>query len=379
MEMKDILKQHADAFEQKLKGNTQAIEEVKHIIFDIEQKLARVNRSSDLTSFDPSAGQAFVNAEEAKGFLGLSSNDRGGRRLSIEVKAIVSSLTTNADGSAGAAVQPYVDAAVPTIRRELMVRDLLPTVRITTGSVEYPRVSSFTNAAATVSETSGPTKPQSDIKLELVTVPIRTIAHWMLATRQVLDDSRQLLALIDGELRDGLAQVEDSQLLLGSGTGSDISGIYTQGTAFAAGALTVTGPNKVDVIGACIAQLALSEQIATGVVMNPVDWMSIIMNKDAALGYLFIDPLRQVSRTLFGLPVVLTTAMTAGNFLVGDFRQATLYDRWDARVEVSTEDSDNFRRNLVTLLCEERIGLAVKRATAFIKGSFATAITDLTS
>jgi hypothetical protein len=52
---------------------------------------------------------------------------------------------------------------------------------------------------------------------------------------------------------------------------------------------------------------------------------------------------------------------------------------WLPRVEVSTEDIDNFRNNLVTLLAEERIGLAVKRTTGFTKGSFATAITDLTS
>jgi HK97 family phage major capsid protein len=71
--------------------------------------------------------------------------------------------------------------------------------------------------------------------------------------------------------------------------------------------------------------------------------------------------------------------MTAGNFLVGRFRgSATLYDRMAARVEVSTEDSDNFRRNLVTVLAEERVGLAVKQPTGFTKGAFTTAITDLT-
>jgi hypothetical protein len=66
--------------------------------------------------------------------------------------------------------------------------------------------------------------------------------------------------------------------------------------------------------------------------------------------------------------------------MVCDFEgSARLYDRWQARVEISTEDRDNFVRNLVTILAEERIGLAVKRTTGFTKGSFATAITDLTS
>lgn len=49
------------------------------------------------------------------------------------------------------------------------------------------------------------------------------------------------------------------------------------------------------------------------------------------------------------------------------------------RVEVSTEDADNFRKNLVTVLAEERIGLAAKRPEAFTKGTYAAAITDFAS
>lgn len=379
MEMKDILKQHADTFEAKLKGNNDAIEGLRAMVFDIEQKMERTPGDGVNYGTEISVGQSFVSAEAVRHFLAEPSNDRKGRRIGMEVKAIVSSLSTDANGSAGAIVTPYVDNVVGTAKRVLMVRDLLTVVRISTGSVEYPRVSGVTNNAASVSETSGATKPQSEIKLELVTVPIRTIAHWMLATRQVLDDAPQLMSLIDGELRYGLAQVEDNQLLMGAGTGTDINGMYTQATAFAAGALTVTAPNKVDAIGASIAQLAASEQIATGIIMNPLDWQSIIMSKDAAGGYLFTDPMKQVNRVLFGLPVVVTTAMTIGSFLVGDFREATLYDRWDARVEISTEDSDNFRKNLVTILAEERVGLSVKRPAAFIKGTFAAALADLTS
>lgn len=78
-------------------------------------------------------------------------------------------------------------------------------------------------------------------------------------------------------------------------------------------------------------------------------------------------------------PVALSQAIAAGTFLVGDFRgSAVIYDRWNARAEISTEDSD-FKRNLITVLAEERLGLAVKRPTGFTKGTFPTAITDLPS
>jgi HK97 family phage major capsid protein len=102
------------------------------------------------------------------------------------------------------------------------------------------------------------------------------------------------------------------------------------------------------------------------------------LTKGADGKYLLGDPGDAADPRLFGVPVVPTPAMIAGKFLTGDFQTgATLYDRMKARVEVSTEDSDCFRRNLVTILAEERLALGVKAPAAFVKGDFATAKTDL--
>ena len=90
------------------------------------------------------------------------------------------------------------------------------------------------------------------------------------------------------------------------------------------------------------------------------------------------SPGADVAPQLFGTPVVATAAMLQGKFLVGAFENGvTLYDRMKARVEISTEDSDNFRKNLVTILAEERLALGVKAPTAFVKGDFAAALADL--
>jgi HK97 family phage major capsid protein len=63
---------------------------------------------------------------------------------------------------------------------------------------------------------------------------VTTIAHYVLATKQILDDVPQLQSYIDGRLRYGLMYVEEGQLLNGGGTGTDLNGINTQATAFAA-------------------------------------------------------------------------------------------------------------------------------------------------
>ncbi|HPZ46252.1 MAG TPA: phage major capsid protein [Novosphingobium sp.] len=367
----ELLKQHTDGVELKFEEYKTLTAAMAARLDDVEQKSARGGGGWVIET----PGRQFVSDEGVKGFLMAPG---GGRRVGVETKATLTSAVTNAAGSVGDSVVASRDSALTLPRRSLFLRNLLPVIQVTSGSVEYPKVKTVNSAAATVAE--GALKPDSDMQMELVTVPIRTIAHWMLASRQVLDDAPQLQGLIDSELLYGLALEEESQLLNGGGTGTDLNGIYTQATAFAAGSNTVTSPNKIDVILYAMLQGALSDLPPTAIVLHPSDWTSMRGIKDGQGKYLLGDPAAAVEPRLFGLPVVATQAQTAGSFLVGDFAgSAVLYDRWSARVELSTEDGDNFRKNLVTILAEERIGLAVKRTAGFIKGTFSGAITDLTS
>jgi len=73
---------------------------------------------------------------------------------------------------------------------------------------------------------------------------------------------------------------------------------------------------------------------------------------------------------LWGLSVVPTPSMTQGQFLVGDFTgYCALFDRQAASLEVSREHSDFWVRNLLAVLCEERLALAVFYPGAFVVGT----------
>jgi HK97 family phage major capsid protein len=194
------------------------------------------------------------------------------------------------------------------------------------------------------------------------------------------DDLPQLQSYIDGRLLYGLRYVEDNQLLNGAGTGTDLNGIYTQATASTANLAIIATPTKIDVLRAAILQATLANLPASGIVLHPTDWFTIETAKDTAGPLLVGDPQNRIMPRLWGLPVVETLAMTVGKFLVGAFDMgAQIFDRQDASVEISTEDGTNFVKNLVTILCEERLALAVYNTLAFVKGDFAAQITDLTS
>ena len=350
--------------------------EAKARLDELEQKIAR--KGADDETRPRSIGEQVLAADEMKAFL-ASRASRG--RASVEVKAIITSLTTDAMGSAGDLIVPdRLPGILAPGQRRLTVRDLLTPGRTSSTSVQYVKETGFTNAAATVSETTGALKPQSDIKFDIATSSVTTIAHWVLATRQILDDAPMLQSYIDGRLRYGLALVEENQLLNGGGTGTDLNGIYTQATAFTA-PITIPAPvTRIDVLRLAVLKSALAELPTTGAVLHPADWASIELLKETTGAYLIGNPQGALAPTLWSLPIVATQAIAQGNFLTGAFRLgAQIFDRWDARVEISTEDDQNFRKNLVTILAEERLALAVYRPEAFVKGAFAAAITTSTA
>lgn len=352
---------HAAEVMTKLGASNQELEGLKAEVQQMAQKMARPTGGGDQPQ---TMGEQFVaNEQELKSFANYRV--RAGR-VSMEVKATV---TTAAD-SAGALGQPRRDIVNSLPTRRLAVRDLLPSIRVTTGSVEYAQQTTRTNNAAPVAEAA--TKPESAYAWELETVPMRVIAHWIPASRQVLDDLPQLRGLIDTELMYGLKLIEDTQLLTGSGSGQNLSGLITNATAFSNPLATSNPtPNSIDMIGLAILQNAIALYEADGIVVNPADWMRMRLLKDTDGNYLLGAPGAAVSKVLFGLPVVDTLGMQVDKFLVGAFQAAaTLYDRWDARIEVSTEHADFFVRNMVAILCEERLGLAVKNPLALTYGDF---------
>lgn len=334
--------------------------EVKGLLTELEQRVAARGAEEQTAQ---SAGDRFVNDE---GFKSFAAGTRPRGRVVVEVKDITS-LSTDAAGSAGALIQSdRRSLQVELPQRRLTIRSLLLPGTTNSSSIEYEQEKLFTNNAAPVAE--GALKPQSELQFEDKVASVRTIAHWMRTSVQILADAPALRSIIDQRLRYGLASVEESQLLNGSGVGQNITGLVTAATPYAApGSLTAT--TQVDIIRLMILQAALAEYPPNGIVLNPIDWASIEMQKDTQGRYLIGNPQGTISPTLWGLPVVATQAMGVDKALVGAFNLAAqLFDRQDATVDVSTEDQDNFVRNKVTIRCEERLALAIYRPQAIVYG-----------
>lgn len=369
--IEELLEQHAESVKKALEGFDGKQAELQSEITEISQKMARAGRGGgNLFARDDHEtwGSQFAHAKSAD-LSGMQRNSR----VSMSFKAALTSATSDAPGSVGDLAIPERMQILGLPARRLTIRNLLNVKPVSSGSVERPRQVSRPTGAAPVAE--GAKKPESSMQFSLETVPTRVIAHWIKASRQILDDVPQMESLVDVELRYGLALEEEDQLLNGSGSGQDLVGMMGQAAAFDEAlfaSLDIVSANAIDRIGAAILQGSLTDIPPDGIVMHPSDWWRIRLSKDADGKYIMGDPGQVVQPSMFGLPVVATQSQAAGNFLVGAFKSQTLYDRWEARVEAGFEN-DDFTRNMVTLLGEERVGFKPERPEALIKGEFAPA------
>lgn len=375
--MKDVgpaLQEFSRSANQKIDAATKKAEEVEQRQVELQaeiQNLAQhMARGTHALSgpIDPHLALT-KSLEESTGFQAL--RDRNTNRCKIDLprdfftKAPLTSTTEGVEALVTADRRPGI--VIPGQRR-LTIRDLLPSVPTESGSVEYVREVSMTNNAATVAE--GALKPQSTVTLELLTAKVVTIAHWAHASNQILADVPYLASYLEGRLRYGLMYVEEMQLLMGAGTGTDLAGLYTLATNYSA-PYTPLGDTMIDQSRGAMAQLENSNYRATAFVLHPNDWTRIELLKTSDGAYLKANPNEGNARVLWGLPVVTTTAMTQDKFLVGDFNQAAvIFDRQNPTLDIATQDQDDFVKNLVKLRVEERLALAVQLPGALVKGDF---------
>jgi HK97 family phage major capsid protein len=338
-------------------------------------------------------GELFVESEGYTDFLKRFANRDGvipnavkgvqSSPFSVDSKALI---TGGSATSAGALVRNDLYAPITDLvgERELTVRDLVTVGSTESDTVEYVRVTSKTNAAAPVAEattaeaptqdgSTGPLvqavgggyKPESALALEVVSTTVKTIAHWIPITKRAASDAGQIRTLVDNFLRYGLNEELEDQILNGSGSGENFTGILASSPQTVGSA----GTDLDAIVDAIRAVRVTGRRRPTGLVIHPNDWYSagFLLAKDGSNNYIVGDPRASIDQLnqLWGLQVVVSEAMTENTALVGDFRQSVLWEREGVNVMVSDQHADFFTRNLLAILAEMRAAFGVLDPQAF--------------
>jgi len=293
---------------------------------------------------------------------------KNGTRFNMEIKT---PMTTGANYT-GEVIESdrlagvYFDPDRPT-----HVRQFIPQASTDSNNVRYVVEESYTDGTAMQEE--GYEKGQSSFKLKSVDAPVETIASYIRLSRQMLDDTAFLTSYINQRLPKKLFLEEDAQVLYGDGASPNLEGITEVAQAFNKGSFSIG--NKFDTLIAAISQARTvsGEYMANGILVNPSNWYEMLLEKDQEGRYLFPDAVRfggQPPR-VGGVPIFQSTAVTADDFIVGDWAMgATMAVRQGVSLTFHEEDQDNVIKNLITVRIEERLALPIHNPNAFVYGTF---------
>lgn len=220
----------------------------------------------------------------------------------------------------------------------------------------------------------GLNKPEMKLTMESVSIttktfPVRTAIH-----RQELRDIPAIQQRLVGRMQSQLRIDEEDQVLLGSGTGDELTGLVNTSGINTYLQSAHPGSSKLDAIRRSKTPITNYYHMPNASVVNTNDWEEIELLKGDDNHYVFVQiPIMGTQLTaVWRLAVVPTTAMTEGIFLTGDYRNgAAITEREGFDFAMTDSNKDHFEKNLIDLRVEMESGVEVYYPKAFCKGTFA--------
>ena len=320
-----------------------------------------------------SIGEKFTESANYKAFSANTRDVRGARHI-VSTKSDSPTVSTVSPAiSRNTIAAPYQLAGIwGAPEQQLIVENLIPHIPVSSSAVEYLKHTGFTNNAGVVAE--GDAKAESTFEFDLATANVVTIAHWTKITEQLAADAPAVTAYINAKMMYGLQLKVDNQIISGTGTSTQLGGFLKSGNhtdySSAISSQIPTGANLMDfalLIKTHLDSLAYPPKV---LLLNPKDWADIALLKDSQTRYLLGGPAGITQKSLWGLPVETSASVPSGKYIMADFALgSTIYDRQEVALEIDRE-GDDFRKNLLTIRVERRLGLGVEDAAAIAGGNW---------
>ena len=350
-----------DAIAEKAKGKGSTVDVTEHkASFDVDNVLKGL-------------GEVATGNRQA-----LSFEIKGTRELDYLAKS------TSRANLTGDVIVPDLE---PEVTRDpvrgVFMEQIADTSETTSDNVSWVEVITETGAPATTAELA--TIPEKDFAFQEFKKPVQKIAITNKHSVELLSDAPQLVSAIKGWLAEDLNIVTDTQLLSGNGTAPNLQGVLGVSTALdaaAIGAQRIANANKFDVLRVAMTKIAIDGKgkfQPNYVILNPADVETLDLTKNTEGDYIMPSFYSADGMRIRGARIIENTAITAGTFLVGDFRKLHVRRKGGVEIEITNSDGTDFAKDIITVKMRRRIGAYVRANDdgAFRTGSFATVIAAL--
>ena len=318
-------------------------------------------------------GDKFVNSDAYKTFKSSPRDRKSGVRIEL-----ASPIGTTAGNSVSInTYAPVTDVGIVTDPRAVLkIESLFSRATVAGSSYKYLK---FGNTIGTSETATGPAvvaegaaKPETAYEGTIVLGSVDTIAHWTKLTEQFMEDDANIVSMINDDMVYELNKKIDVQLLSGTGSGQlggmSLSANHTDYSSLAG---LASGDTLIDVVRKVYFTMRNAGIDNITLLLNPMDWSAVLGTKNANKDYLVPGIVDMAAQRLYGIPVILSSHVTAGTYFMGDFYMGgKIFERSGIALEMDREQ-DDFTKNLITLRVERRLGFTVVQPKAISYGTFA--------
>ncbi|BBT50001.1 phage major capsid protein [Acinetobacter baumannii] len=263
------------------------------------------------------------------------------------------------------------------VYRPLNIIDLINWLPVEGEKAYYLRESSFNILADIIPEAQD--KPESELKLGMLELSVGTIAHFIRVSKQALKNMNMLAMYIESRMAYGVRLKLEYYVVNGhtpaSGQQKIFSGLLEDGNFVTV--TTATDDTAIDVLNKAKYKAAATFIQPDCTILNPEDWGKIERIKGGDGHYIFGSPGAVVQPVLWGVPVVFSATMPVTKYWTGPLNYAFEgYLDENVDIIVSTEDSNNVTKNLVTVLAEVDGSGAVVIPDACVSGTLPEVVAE---
>lgn len=293
---------------------------------------------------------------ESRAFKGLQGRHGPVAHLEMDLKAL---FDTTAAGTPETTRGPRI---VDFVTRPIQMIDIIPQTTTSQTAVTYMEETTYVNNAAEIPE-GGP-YPESALGLEEKSSPVRKVGTWIPATDETFEDEPRARTYVNNRLPFMVRQRLDGQLIVGSGTGTNLRGILntpniqTQAKG---------GDPTPDAVYKAMTKVRVNGLAIPGATLwHPNDWQEVRLLRTTDGIYIWGNPSEAGPERIWGLPVAQVFGMTEGTAVVGDFQNfSELAIRRGIDVQISNSHEDFFTNGKLAIRADIRAAFIIYRPAAF--------------
>ena len=330
-------------------------------------------------------GYSFVNSEQARDVferVRKQGTHIGNVNAQIQLPHFMNVQTSTATSGSGLTSIEKLPGVVELGVRPLTIEDLIAPGQTANTTVRDIQEVTYTQAAAAVTETG--TLAEITTTYTEVDFPVKDIGGYLVTSENLLADYLAIASLINTRIPYQVDRAVEDQLINGSGSGANITGILqTSGIQTLALGANTRGdlPLKLQTLVRWQAMTAGQAQGGfepDGYAIHPTDWETLQLLKDSSGQYLcrgpFIGSYGQGAPaefyTLWGKKVCVTPAVTQGTLVCGAWKMgAQKFDRQGMMIEMTNSNGTDFINRKITIRGTRRLALAVYRPASFVTGT----------